>query len=84
MRVMVTGASGRMGRMLVRAVCDADGVELVAATEREGSEHLGRDAGELAGIDNLGVPLCDGLSGLPQADGMMDFTAASATVAHAR
>jgi len=84
MRVMITGASGRMGRMLVKAVCDTEGAELVAATEREGSEHLGKDAGELAGVGNLDVALCDGLSGLPEADVMIDFTAASATLAHAR
>ena len=48
LRVIVVGASGRMGRMLVRAVTEAKGAVLAGATERPGSEFLARDAGELA------------------------------------
>ncbi len=84
MRVIITGASGRMGRMLVRAVTEADGVQLVGATERAGSEWMGRDAGELAGMDALGVVLSDDLSALPAADVLIDFTAPEACLAHAR
>ncbi|HCS13061.1 MAG: 4-hydroxy-tetrahydrodipicolinate reductase [Zetaproteobacteria bacterium CG06_land_8_20_14_3_00_59_53] len=84
MRVIISGASGRMGRMLVQAVSEMEGAELVGATERAGSEWLGRDAGELAGIGTLGIKLVDGLSGLPQADVLIDFTAAAASLEHAR
>lgn len=84
MRVMVTGASGRMGRMLVRAVSDASGVDLVAATERPGSEYIGRDAGEVAGIQTLGIPISDNPSACHEADVLIDFTAPAATLAHAR
>jgi len=84
MRVIITGASGRMGRMLVRAVSELDGTELVGATERAGSECLGRDAGELAGVDALGVFLKDDLSALPEADVLIDFTAPEACLLHAR
>ncbi|MDQ6973158.1 MAG: 4-hydroxy-tetrahydrodipicolinate reductase [Mariprofundaceae bacterium] len=84
MRVIITGASGRMGRMLVRAVSEAEGAELVAATERAGSEWLGRDAGELAGVSSLGVCLSDDLDASPQADVLIDFTAPQASIEHAR
>lgn len=81
MRLVVVGASGRMGRALIRAVTEADGAALVGAVEREGSPELGRDAGELAGIDKLGVNLvADPLEVFAHADGVLDFTAPAATL----
>jgi 4-hydroxy-tetrahydrodipicolinate reductase len=82
-RIIVTGASGRMGRMLVRAVTEAKGLVLVGATERAGSEHLGRDAGELAGIETLAVTLTDNIENCPEADVVIDFTAPKASLLHA-
>ncbi len=85
MRVVITGASGRMGRMLVRAVAELDGTaELVGATERAGSEWLGSDVGELAGAGKLGVVLGDNLTAVPDADVLIDFTAPEASLMHAR
>ncbi|MDQ7010261.1 MAG: 4-hydroxy-tetrahydrodipicolinate reductase [Mariprofundaceae bacterium] len=84
MRVIVTGAPGRMGRMLVQAVSDASGAELVAATERPGSEYIGRDAGEVAGIQTLGIPISDDFAACHEADVLIDFTTPAATLAHAR
>jgi 4-hydroxy-tetrahydrodipicolinate reductase len=83
-RIIVTGASGRMGRMLVRAVTEAKGMQLAGATERSGSAYLGRDAGELAGIETLAVALTDNIENCPQADVVIDFTAPKATLEHAR
>ena len=83
-RIIVTGASGRMGRMLVRAVTEAAGMQLVGATERQGSELLGRDAGELAGIETLAVTLTNNIENCPEADVVIDFTAPKATLDHAR
>ena len=45
LRIAITGASGRMGRMLIEAVLAADDLELTAALVREGSPALGEDAG---------------------------------------
>jgi len=83
-RIIVTGASGRMGRMLVRAVSEAAGMQLVGATERPGSEYLDRDAGELAGVETLGVRLVSDINTITGADVIIDFTAPEATLAHAR
>mgnify|MGYP002752438188 CR=1 FL=1 len=55
LRIAIVGAGGRMGRQLIQAVHNAEGVELGAAFERVGSSLIGADAGELAGIGNLGV-----------------------------
>ena len=49
-RMAVVGAGGRMGRQLIQAVQQAQGVVLGAALERAGSSLVGADAGELAGV----------------------------------
>ncbi|MBF0143825.1 MAG: 4-hydroxy-tetrahydrodipicolinate reductase [Magnetococcales bacterium] len=79
--VGIAGAGGHMGRMLVQAL-KADGLRLVAATERNGSELLGRDAGELAGVGTLGVPLESDPQTLFTAGVVIDFTTVEATLAH--
>jgi len=83
LRVVVVGASGRMGRMLVRAVTESRNAALVGATERPGSEFVGRDAGELAGVETLAVRLVDHVSDCSEADVLIDFTAPPATLQHA-
>ncbi|GAB0149684.1 MULTISPECIES: 4-hydroxy-tetrahydrodipicolinate reductase [Marichromatium] len=82
-RIAVAGAGGRMGRALVQAVTEAEGVVLGAATERAGSSLLGTDAGELAGVGALGVTLVAELATvLDDFDVLIDFTAPAATLAH--
>jgi 4-hydroxy-tetrahydrodipicolinate reductase len=82
-RIAVVGAGGRMGRSLVQAVSESQGLSLGAATERAGSPLLGRDAGELAGVEPLGVALVEDLhSVVDRFDVLIDFTAPSATLAH--
>ncbi|MFG5120594.1 4-hydroxy-tetrahydrodipicolinate reductase [Methylorubrum sp. POS3] len=84
MKLIVVGAEGRMGRMLIRAVAEAEGCTLHGAVERTGSSVLGKDAGLLAGIGELGVPVTDDpLPLFVAADGVLDFTAPAATVAFA-
>jgi 4-hydroxy-tetrahydrodipicolinate reductase len=84
MKLVVAGASGRMGRMLTRAVCETPGVTLHAALEREGAAAVGQDAGLLAGVGELGVTITsDPLDALVHADGQLDFTAPAATLAYA-
>ncbi|MEO9528954.1 4-hydroxy-tetrahydrodipicolinate reductase [Roseibium sp.] len=81
MRLVIVGAGGRMGRALTRAVTEASGACVVAAIEREGSELLGQDIGDLAGTGTLGVPLSDDpLTAFAAADGVLDFTAPAASL----
>ena len=71
MRLVVMGAGGRMGRALVKAITEAPGVTVSAALERAGSPALGKDAGDLAGVGTLGVPVTeDALKAVVAADGM--------------
>lgn len=80
-RVAIAGAAGRMGRALVQAVAaDAD-LALGAALERPAMPLTGQDAGELAGVGGLNVPLGDSLAkALPQFDVLIDFTVPAATL----
>lgn len=85
MSLVVVGAAGRMGRMLIRAVAQTKGCRLVAAVERPGSEVLGTDAGILAGLPSLGVPVTDdAAAAFAGADAVLDFTAPAATIAFAK
>lgn len=82
MRLVVAGAGGRMGRMLVQAIASTKGAVLAGALEHDASPVLGQDAGVLAGVGTLGVPVTsDPLSALAKADGVIDFTIPASTTA---
>ncbi|MCR6629592.1 MAG: 4-hydroxy-tetrahydrodipicolinate reductase [Magnetospirillum sp.] len=84
MKIGIVGCGGRMGRMLVNAVLDAEGCALAGGTERPGGDAVGRDIGELLGRGALGVQVVDDARTLfDVADAVIDFTAPAATVQHA-
>ncbi|MGZ5920656.1 MAG: 4-hydroxy-tetrahydrodipicolinate reductase, partial [Rhizomicrobium sp.] len=75
LNIVVAGASGRMGRTLVREIAQAPGMILSGALEAEGHPDLGRDAGQLAGLAPNGVKLtADPLPLIAQAQAVLDFT----------
>jgi 4-hydroxy-tetrahydrodipicolinate reductase len=81
MRLVVVGAAGRMGQMLVKAIGATEGVVLAAALERPGSPAIGQDAGSIAGLGPLGVAVSDDpLAALLKADGVIDFSTPAATL----
>jgi len=81
-RLGVVGADGKMGRMLVRAIAETQGLVLAGALERAGSPALGKDAGITAGLPALGVPILDDPDAVFGAcDGIVDFTVPAATMA---
>lgn len=80
-RIAVVGAAGRMGRELIRAVCDAKGCRLAGGTEVEGSALIGTDLGVLAGLGPLGITLtADPLELATKSDAIIDFTIPTSTV----
>jgi 4-hydroxy-tetrahydrodipicolinate reductase len=82
MRLVVAGAGGRMGRALIRAIAETDGVVLAGAVDAPGGPAIGRDAGELAGVDRNGIAIsADAESRFAEADGVVDFTVPAASVA---
>lgn len=84
-RIAVTGAAGRMGKMLIQAVSASESAKLTAAIERPESSLIGADAGELAGLGNIGVKIAGNLADvINDFDVLIDFTAPVATLANAR
>lgn len=55
LNIAVNGAAGRMGRRIVALVHADAGLQVAAALEGPNCPELGQDAGELAGIGNIGV-----------------------------
>ena len=81
MRLVVVGASGRMGLTLVRTIAATEGVTLAGAIERPGSAALGRDVGEIAGLGPNGITISDDpLPLVADAEGIVDFTTPEASV----
>ena len=82
LRIGIEGAAGRMGRRLAALVAEAPDLQLVVALECDGHPELGRDAGLLAGVGELGVPVTTSLDARP--DVLIDFSAPQSTVARAQ
>lgn len=77
----ISGAAGRMGKTLLEAVRDGDGVALGAAVEHPDSPAIGRDAGELAGLGRQGVLIAKDLGAVvDDFDVLVDFTVADAVL----
>ncbi|TWT71142.1 4-hydroxy-tetrahydrodipicolinate reductase [Crateriforma conspicua] len=75
-RVAVHGAAGRMGRRVVALAAQDPDFEIVAAIEHADCSDLGHDAGLLAGIPAVDVPVASQWPGF--ADAVIDFSLPSA------
>ena len=84
LRILVTGAAGRMGRTLIRAIAETKGLALAGAVERVGVTEFGEDAGRLAGGKALGVQVVGEAAALvTKADAIVDFSTPAASVGFA-
>lgn len=84
-RAIVAGAAGRMGSRIVKTISETEGITLGAAFERPESPAVGKDAGCVAGIAELGVIIASDLeSVMGLGDVIIDFTHHDATLVHAR
>ena len=61
-RVALVGATGRMGQAIIRVACDSSDILITGAVTAAQHAHLGRDAGEAAGVRPLDVALTDDLA----------------------
>jgi 4-hydroxy-tetrahydrodipicolinate reductase len=71
-RVAVHGAAGRMGRRLTALAAEDPAVKIAAALEQSGHIELGQDAGTIAGLGPIGVPLAAQLD--EEVDVVIDFS----------
>ncbi len=82
---IVAGAAGRMGGRIIHMINEAQGITLAAAFERADSPAVGQDAGQVAGLGELGVPIAPGLEDvIDKGDVIIDFTVHEASLAHAK
>ncbi|MBI5430371.1 MAG: 4-hydroxy-tetrahydrodipicolinate reductase [Nitrosomonadales bacterium] len=74
-KIAIAGCGGRMGKVLLECVAQADDLVLHAALEHEGSTLIGNTVG--------GVKVtADAMSALRGADALIDFTRPEGTMAH--
>ena len=82
--IAITGAGGRMGKALIEAVSQVEGLQLSAAIERPDSSLIGVDAGELAGVGSNNIPVSGSLKDIAdQFDILIDFSTPAATADNA-
>lgn len=82
-KLIVSGAAGRMGRLLVSMIAADSHHSLVGALEADAAGVSGRDAGELAGSGKLGVAITTDYAFIARPDTVtLDFTNAEASLNH--
>ncbi|MBS1186825.1 MAG: dapB [Burkholderiaceae bacterium] len=82
MKIAVVGASGRMGRMLIEAIVNADDAVLTGAVDLPSSPNIGVDASQFLGKP-CGVKIESDLAkGLAGAEYLIDFTRPEGTLKH--
>ena len=83
--VIINGACGRMGRLIIRGVSEQADMEITGAIEFSGHPQIGSDAGVVAGIGEIGVAVTDNLEDvLESADVVIEFSKPEATLQHLR
>ena len=76
-KIVVVGAAGRMGRVLIRCIQTGavPDVSLAGAVDLWDSPELNRDAGVMAGVAEIGIPVSCNLAAVaPAADVIVDFS----------
>lgn len=78
-QIAIHGAAGRMGQRLVALASSDRDLKLVAAIDAPHNPRIGQDAGLLAGVGELGVPLADRLT--TAVDVVIDFSSPAGAMA---
>lgn len=82
MKIAIAGASGRMGRILIEAVQNADDAVLAGALDVQGAPAIGRDAAAFLGKPAEVAIESDLAKGLAHAEFLIDFTRPEGTLKH--
>ncbi len=84
-RVIINGACGRMGRLIIQGVTQQADMEIVGAIEYAEHPQIGSDAGVVAGMSEIGVTITAELNDvLGDADVVIEFSKPEATLQHLR
>ena len=83
--VIVCGAAGRMGSTIVRLVHQSATMKVVGAIEASANPQINKDAGDVAGVGPIGVPITVEVSPLLKGQAVIiEFSTPDATVEHVR
>jgi len=82
LKIAIAGSCGRMGRMLIEAVANADDCQLAGALDVAASPALGQDASAFLGRQSGVAITADLHTGLAGAQVLIDFTRPEGTMAH--
>ena len=84
-KVVVTGASGRMGKEIIKKVLSDKKLKLIGAIENNNHPTIGKDIGLIIKKKKVGLRITDSiLESFAMADAVIDFTTPKATVKHAK
>jgi len=80
-RAILIGAAGRMGLRLLAAIHETSNVFLAGAVERKDHPSLGRDIGEIAGMERWNISICGSLQeAISAGDVIIDFSNAESSL----
>ncbi len=79
--IAIHGACGRMGQRLVALAHEDRGLDIVAAIDAPGNPRLGQDAGVVAGVGAIGVPVTAELPLSVRPECVIDFSSPAGTMA---
>jgi len=84
-KAVVAGASGRMGKRIIHVIRQNGDIILAGAVERANHPDLGKDAGVVAGLGELDVPISGSMMEAARGkDVIIDFTAPQSTIGNLR
>jgi 4-hydroxy-tetrahydrodipicolinate reductase len=83
LKIGVTGASGRMGRIIITEIMRSNTLVLSGATVGENDPNIGMDVGEICGLKRVGKILKHNpVDMFESADVIIDFTTPAASLEH--
>ncbi len=81
--IIVSGIGGRMGQRIGTLILSEEDMQLVGAIEAEGTEYIGKDAGEVLGKGKIGIYVSDNLEKIiERGDVLIEFTQPKASIDH--
>ena len=66
LKVAISGSTGRMGKSLIKAIGQNEDFELVGGVAGQENKNIGKDLGEIAEVEKIGVPLSSNLYDLSE------------------
>ena len=72
--VFISGATGKVGRILIEEILEDIDLKLVGGSASKESKHLGKDLGALIGRSNININIFEGISNAKDIDLIIDFS----------